>query len=66
MVLSRLYPIQSATKGSDPVDYSGAVWIVIGVLVAAVLIVLGTPCWFRATARSSTCRSSAVLGSGPC
>jgi hypothetical protein len=32
---------------SDPADYSGTVWVVVGVVVAAVLIVIGTFYWFR-------------------
>jgi hypothetical protein len=34
-------------RDSDPADYSGVIWIVLGVAVAAVLIVGGTFYWFR-------------------
>ena len=37
----------AGSSDSDPADYSGAIWIVVGVVVAAGLIVIGTFYLFR-------------------
>jgi hypothetical protein len=37
----------AGSSDSDPSDYSGAIWVVVGIVVAAVLIVTGTLLWFR-------------------
>ena len=44
---STVSPPNPNPADSDPSDYSGAVWVVVGVVVAAVLIVSGTWYWFR-------------------
>ncbi|MDX6241260.1 MAG: hypothetical protein QOG10_6084 [Kribbellaceae bacterium] len=40
-------PNPGGDSDSDPADYSGAVWIVLGVVLVVVLIVTGTFYWFR-------------------
>jgi hypothetical protein len=37
----------AGSSDSNPADYSGAIWIVVAVVVAAALIVSGTFLWFR-------------------
>jgi hypothetical protein len=37
----------AGSSDSDPADYSGAIWIVVGVVVAAAVIVIGTFYLFR-------------------
>jgi hypothetical protein len=37
----------AGSSDSDPADYSGAIWVVVAFVVAAVLIVTGTLLWFR-------------------